>query len=169
MYLRQSYPASKPNNSFKPNLLRYSKSVAEKACHAFASTTQVGLTQALGPMRQVFRWSLLLPAVALGIVASWLVFPLGRGLAISACPGSLRSVEATTDFSQPDYSAYSDTCLAGWFTAVEISLPILAFLLSVIVAGFIGYRLPPSHKRLSAALSSLAAIGAVAAAFAYGP
>ena len=36
------------NNSFKPNLLRYSKSVAEKACHAFASTTQVGLTQALG-------------------------------------------------------------------------------------------------------------------------
>ena len=48
MYLRQSYPASKPNSSFKPNLLRYSKSVAEKACHAFASTTQVGLTQALG-------------------------------------------------------------------------------------------------------------------------
>ena len=47
MYLRQSYPASKPNNSFKPNLLHYSKSVAEKACHAFASTSQVGLTQAL--------------------------------------------------------------------------------------------------------------------------
>ena len=40
--------ADGPNNSFKPNLLRYSKSVAEKACHAFASTTQVGLTQALG-------------------------------------------------------------------------------------------------------------------------
>jgi hypothetical protein len=38
----------RPNNSFKPNLLRYGKSVAEKACHAFASTTQVGLTQALG-------------------------------------------------------------------------------------------------------------------------
>ena len=36
-----------PNNSFKPNLLRYGKSVAEKACHAFVSTTQVGLTQAL--------------------------------------------------------------------------------------------------------------------------
>ena len=58
MYLRQSYPASKPNNSFKPNLLRYSKSVAEKACHAFASTTQVGLTQALGtqkPLMPVLR------------------------------------------------------------------------------------------------------------------
>ena len=37
-----------PNNSFKPNLLRYGKGMAEKACHAFASTTQVGLTQALG-------------------------------------------------------------------------------------------------------------------------
>ena len=33
-----------PNKAFKPNLLRYSKRVAEKACHAFASTTQVGLT-----------------------------------------------------------------------------------------------------------------------------
>ena len=33
-----------PNKAFKPNLLRYSKRVAEKSCHAFASTTQVGLT-----------------------------------------------------------------------------------------------------------------------------
>ena len=40
-----------PNNSFKPNLLRYGKSVAEKACHAFVSTTQVGLTQALGVLQ----------------------------------------------------------------------------------------------------------------------
>ncbi len=37
-----------PNNSFKPNLLRYTKAMTEKACHGFASTTQVGLTQALG-------------------------------------------------------------------------------------------------------------------------
>ena len=37
-----------PNNSFKPNLLRYGKGMAEKACHTFAFTTQVGLTQALG-------------------------------------------------------------------------------------------------------------------------
>ena len=41
-----------PNNSFKPNLFRYGKSVAEKACHAFASTTQVGLTQALDLMER---------------------------------------------------------------------------------------------------------------------
>ena len=37
-----------PNNSFKPNLLRSTKAMAEKACHGFGSTTQVGLTQALG-------------------------------------------------------------------------------------------------------------------------
>ena len=36
------------NNSFKPNLLRYTKAMAEKACHDFGSTTQVGLTQVLG-------------------------------------------------------------------------------------------------------------------------
>ena len=41
-------PGLRPNNSFKPKPLRYSKSVAEKACHAFASTTRFGLTQALG-------------------------------------------------------------------------------------------------------------------------
>ena len=37
-----------PNNSFKPNLLRYTKHMADTACHVFGSTTQVGLTQALG-------------------------------------------------------------------------------------------------------------------------
>ena len=37
-----------PNNAFKPNLLRSTKAMAEKACHGFGSTTQVGLTQALG-------------------------------------------------------------------------------------------------------------------------
>jgi hypothetical protein len=37
-----------PNNSFKPNLLRSTKAMAEKACHGFGSTTQVGLTQVLG-------------------------------------------------------------------------------------------------------------------------
>ena len=38
----------RPNNSFKPKPLRYGKLMAEKACHDFASTTQFGLTQALG-------------------------------------------------------------------------------------------------------------------------
>lgn len=37
----------RPNNSFKPNLFRSTKHMAEKACHVFGSATQVGLTQAL--------------------------------------------------------------------------------------------------------------------------
>src|SRR3546814_11531336 len=41
----------KPNNSFKPNLLRYTKAMAEKACHGFGATTQVGLTQAICPFQ----------------------------------------------------------------------------------------------------------------------
>ena len=40
----------RPNNSFKPNPLRSGNGVAEKACHAVACTTQVGLTQVLGGM-----------------------------------------------------------------------------------------------------------------------
>ena len=39
------------NNSFKPNPLRYSHNMAEKACHVVASTTQVGLIRTLGPSR----------------------------------------------------------------------------------------------------------------------
>ena len=40
-----------PNNSFKPNLLRYTNNVAGKACHVVGYATQVGLTQALGLAR----------------------------------------------------------------------------------------------------------------------
>ena len=39
--------SSRANNSFKPKPLRYTKGMAEKACHAFGSTTRFGLTQAL--------------------------------------------------------------------------------------------------------------------------
>ena len=37
----------RPNNSFKPYLLRFTGNVAGKACHVVGSATQVGLTQAL--------------------------------------------------------------------------------------------------------------------------
>src|SRR3546814_13409750 len=37
-----------PNNSFNPNPLRTTNNMAGKACHVVGSTTQVGLTQALG-------------------------------------------------------------------------------------------------------------------------
>ena len=36
-----------PFYSFKPNLFRYGKSVARKACHAFSFTSRVGLIQQL--------------------------------------------------------------------------------------------------------------------------
>ena len=41
---------ARPNNSFKPNLLRYTNNMAERACHVVASATQVGLTQVLGAL-----------------------------------------------------------------------------------------------------------------------
>ena len=62
-----------PNNSFKPKPLRYTKGMAEKACHAFGSTTRFGLTQALGLMDTILRFMLLasivavLPAFAMAI------------------------------------------------------------------------------------------------------
>ncbi len=42
-----------PNNSFKPNLLRYTKHMTERACHVFGYATQVGLTQALDRCRKL--------------------------------------------------------------------------------------------------------------------
>ena len=48
-------PLVQPNNSFKPNLLRYTKHMAEKACHVFGSTTQVGLTQALAGANSLLK------------------------------------------------------------------------------------------------------------------
>ena len=41
------------NNSFKPNLLRYTNNMAGKACHVVASATQVGLTQVLALQRKI--------------------------------------------------------------------------------------------------------------------
>ena len=57
------------NNSFKPNLLRYTKAMAKEACHGFGSTTQVGLTQALGLMQTSFA-ILLGTAICLGACTS---------------------------------------------------------------------------------------------------
>src|SRR3546814_17594021 len=50
---RGSLVQSPHNNSFKPNALRYTKHMADTACHVFGSTTHVGLTQALGLMRKL--------------------------------------------------------------------------------------------------------------------
>ena len=53
----------RPNNSFKPNLLRSGNGVAEKACHAVTCTTQVGLTQAL--CGNAINIAVILPSVSL--------------------------------------------------------------------------------------------------------
>ena len=58
------FPRNTSNNSFKPNLLRYSKGVAQKACHAFASTAQVGLIQAL-----YGRWEKIIGGCSFGDMA----------------------------------------------------------------------------------------------------
>ena len=70
-----------PNNSFKPNLLRYGKTVAGKACHCFASTTQVGLIQALGA-DMVKR---VCPACKQPAVSVWRLLSLS-GLRRAICP-----------------------------------------------------------------------------------
>src|SRR3546814_6954122 len=57
----------RPNNSFYPNPLRYTNSMADQACHAVGSTTQVGLTQALGLMTDIHP----LFFVALIVLLGW--------------------------------------------------------------------------------------------------
>ena len=47
--------------------------MAEKACHGFGSTTQVGLTQALGPMARVLG-GLILAALVVGGASGLLLF-----------------------------------------------------------------------------------------------
>src|SRR3546814_9804002 len=46
-----------PNNSFKPNLLRYANNMAGKACHVVGSATQVVLTQVLGRTSKLSRFT----------------------------------------------------------------------------------------------------------------
>ena len=72
------------NNSSKPNLLRYAKYMAEKACHVFGSTTQVGLTQALGMLGKIMTirgvdWTLV---SLVGLVFAAVAFE--RGIAPAA-------------------------------------------------------------------------------------
>ena len=65
--VRLGLSAPPPNSSFKPTPLRYGKSLAEKACQSFASTTRRGLTQVLGLMPTLSRaMVVLMLAVAAG-------------------------------------------------------------------------------------------------------
>src|SRR3546814_608283 len=60
---------AKAYSSFKPNLLRYTKAMAGKACHGFGSTTQVGLTQGVRRHNQASMDSTLLTGI-IGAIAT---------------------------------------------------------------------------------------------------
>ena len=60
------------NNSFKPNLLRYTNNVAGKACHVVGFATQVGLTQALGRSTESMETLLLTIVVAIAFPAGFI-------------------------------------------------------------------------------------------------
>ena len=74
----------RPNNSFKPNLLRYSNNMAGKACHVLASTTQVGLIQALGLMSKLSKVVILFVAFVVGVACS-ILFAIGYVAATYRC------------------------------------------------------------------------------------
>jgi len=112
-------PELRPNNSFKPKPLRYSKSVAEKPCHAFASTTRFGLTQALGRTKRVQRFG------GVGVVVS----PLLRQVFVSrrrrACLASWSSQVAASRlrFVVPQSNiAATWLVLVGGYVAAQVRL-----------------------------------------------
>ena len=88
----------RPNNSFKPNLLRYSNNMAGKACHVLASTTQVGLIQALGLMHKLVATAVLLSAVLGGCATAPVSAPetlgeIGNRVARKLCSVSVVTVK----------------------------------------------------------------------------
>src|SRR5690606_32429053 len=104
-----------PNNSFKPNLLRYTKHMSEKACHVFGSTTQVGLTQALGfmPNTSTIRITVDRDSVCAGddVISHEAMFSIGSSCnvfellsaALRACPlASIAGGQATWLIDVPD-------------------------------------------------------------------
>ena len=119
-------------------------------------------------MKTLARWLLLLPAVVIAVVVSWLVFVFGTSFAISRCPAKFHFLDQLHFSPPPPYIFALDindhTCTAPWFQATDRALLVTAILLSILAASLVGFHTAPSHKRSSAALSSLFAVGA----FAYG-
>ena len=90
-----------PNNSFKPNLLRYTNNVAGKACHVVGYATQVGLTQALGVMPRIVA-TFLAVAMAGCTTAEYYVPVSGaepREYRSCGIPGGYGSIKLTNDAS----------------------------------------------------------------------
>ena len=94
-----------PNNSFKPNLLRYTNSVAGRACHVVGYATQVGLTQALAAMDR-FKLSLGLVLIAFATCATagsndYIYFPSLAQRVLAGDSGAFQQVLAVADTTSP--------------------------------------------------------------------
>ena len=99
---------ARPNNSFKPNLLRYTNNMAERACHVVASATQVGLTQALGLQEQ----SQQSPGSAQAAAATCITY---HATAIARSVGEkLTCIELQTAFSLAPRSRSRSTARKRW-------------------------------------------------------
>ena len=109
------------NNSFKPKLLRSGNNMAEKACHVVASTTQFGLTQALGPAERFMSPMQENPYSAAASRYSQIVLgAVGCGTSIALIIWSLSSghvPEFTIRSIGPGYFAASHPS-QFWFTIV---------------------------------------------------
>ena len=111
----------RPNNSFKPTLLRYGNGVAEEACHAVASTAQVGLARALGCM------GTLLAIVQLGLVPILLVVAL-----------AVRSAGNSKPLNVVDYARVTDPVALHHWAGNRLLLLPLVFCLT----GLLSFRNP---------------------------
>lgn len=115
-------------------------------------------------MKPTLRWLLLLPIVLFGFLASWLVYPVGSQIAMSNCPESLRHPAVLGAVSRLDVlTLNSQFCRATWYPPAIHALFISAIVLSIAVAGILGFYVAPSRKRFTALLSVTLAVGIHAA------
>ena len=112
-------------------------------------------------MKPLLRWSLLLPAVVLGFVTPWFVSHFGISFALEECPREFQNAWSI-GMHKSVFDLITENeqfCTAPWFPAVNRVLFASSTVLSITAAGFLGFRVAPSHKRLVAVLSTLVAIG----------
>jgi hypothetical protein len=115
-------------------------------------------------MKPTLRWLLLLPIALFGFLASWLVYPVGSKIAMSNCPESLRHPAVLGTISRLDaLTLNSQFCRATWYPPTIHALFISAIVLSIAVAGILGFCVAPTRKRLIALLSVILAAGIHAA------
>src|SRR3546814_7122073 len=94
--------AARPNSSFNPNPLRSTNNMAGRACHVVGSTTQVGLTQALGAS------NLELKRFSASATSGGHSTPIVAGFGL---PASTRSEEHTSELQSLMRISYAVFCL----------------------------------------------------------